>query len=586
MSNQTEPLRIAKLHSSPGLAASDNVTTTSIAKPKGLICTVDSKINRSHRGVIPRHYCETRSGARLVISFGTVSQFCGDAIVSAAPRSANHDNNNNNNNSRSGSPANTTSTATSATVECRAGEATIAMNDASPSKWKILAKGPTFPHGGMAAAYADFSVTLNQAYVEVLRLAKDENIKTMACVPLSLSAKERGVITVQHVFDVAVFTLFEGTSDDCCITEVHLVTAREEEIECARKAIVKCQQGFRPVPTKFEGPSRLQVNFQRATSTGTLARRIQKRLSVPALPSARSRSPHVPHAHSARHRKHGLHLGDDKDDDDDALSTAKLLVELQKRKRGFTFGASEARFQREAMERAVSILCAVDNVHDLTALKFLVDDIGVSCGCNMSNLVYKFLPLDSELQKRLLSHFAAIAGAAPISPHHPDNQKSLSSHSNGEWKHDHDIGVSYRQASPRPQTQTVRDQHQHHNQIQEDHGPADSVASSTSVAVPRLISGRLAELRDSFLADLGLLRKPSLPAPNDLRKRIIMSDIDDTLYQSVTGGRKWYVAEKRQPRVVRTRWSACLLFSFVGVPVLNSGSTGIDSLCFNIAILQ
>ena len=53
--------------------------------------------------------------------------------------------------------------------------------------------------------------------------------------------------------------------------------------------------------------------------------------------------------------------------------------------------------------------------------------------------------------------------------------------------------------------------------------------------------GDLAHVAAELRASLGPLR-PVVPVdPFDRRRRVILSDIDDTLYQSVTGGRKWYV---------------------------------------------
>jgi len=78
-------------------------------------------------------------------------------------------------------------------------------------------------------------------------------------------------------------------------------------------------------------------------------------------------------------------------------------------------------------------------------------------------------------------------------------------------------------------------------------GSDTSSPQSPSSSSPKLsleiVGERVLQDVENVVADLkaslGPLRPVKKPNQFDKRRRIILSDIDDTLYQSMTGGRKW-----------------------------------------------
>ena len=185
-------------------------------------------------------------------------------------------------------------------------------------------------------------------------------------------------------------------------------------------------------------------------------------------------------------------------------------------------------------------------------------------------MLFKFLPDGSPLQQQVFDHFQTVALEARAAQ---AGQRRLSIQAQGRSPRTSSSGAPGHRSTEGSREDSSRTREMTDSESLSGSVPTSPRNPATSSATTDLSelgsrknAGRRAESpRESALRvevagrkplsnvalvvaelklELGELREVQQPDPLDQRRRIILSDIDDTLYQSMTGGRKWF-ADRR-----------------------------------------
>jgi O-acetyl-ADP-ribose deacetylase (regulator of RNase III) len=208
------------------------------------------EVMKAWRNIVPTKVSTLPSGAKFVVSSGSVVFFAGDAIVNAANMGC----------LGGGGVDGAISIAGGQQlmlarkalpvvamkalreVRCETGDAKITIGGNLKAKWCIHAVGPNYQlRLANGSTLASCDELLASAYRRAMAVARENGVQTVAFCLLSAGVY-RGPRTLQAVIDIAVRSVAE--SDYEGLQEVHLCAFSEQESVCLHNALKKVRHSW------------------------------------------------------------------------------------------------------------------------------------------------------------------------------------------------------------------------------------------------------------------------------------------------------------------------------------------------------